>query len=296
MAKYKVGIIGTENSHANSFCKAFNVVKEDGTTSYPDFHVNLVYGDYPESNQKLVDKFNADAIATSVEQMVNECDCAMITCRDGKFHAKYAKPFIEAGKPCFIDKPFTCNVDEAVELVKIAKANNVPLCGGSSLKYNEHVLALKKEKEAMGEKFHGGYASAPLSFENDWGGFWFYSSHLAEICLEAFGWKPVAVTAIAKNKSVLAIVEYDNFAVNLEFAEGCYFSYTGIVTGEEKSEFRKIELDYGYKCEVDVFEKVVNNGEMPHSYEQLIAPVVFLDAIERSYKTGKRVVIEYPEI
>ena len=296
MAKYKVGIIGTENSHANSFCKAFNVVKEDGTTSYPDFHVNLVYGDYPESNQKLVDKFNADAIATSVEQMVNECDCAMITCRDGKFHAKHAKPFIEAGKPCFIDKPFTCNVDEAVELVKIAKANNVPLCGGSSLKDNEHVLALKKEKEDMGEKFHGGYASAPLSFENDWGGFWFYSSHLAEICLEAFGWKPVAVTAIAKNKSVLAIVEYDNFAVNLEFAEGCYFSYTGIVTGEEKSEFRKIELDYGYKCEVDVFEKVVNNGEMPHSYEQLIAPVVFLDAIERSYKTGNRVVIEYPEI
>ena len=99
MSKYKVALIGTENSHANSFCKAFNVLKEDGTSSYPDFHVNLVYGDYPESNQKLVEKFNADAIATGMDQMLKECDCAMITCRDGKFHSKYSKPFIEAGKP-----------------------------------------------------------------------------------------------------------------------------------------------------------------------------------------------------
>lgn len=296
MKQYKVGIIGTENSHANSFCKAFNLVKEDGTTEYPDFHVTLVYGDYPESNQKLVDKFKADAIATCVEQMVEECDCAMITCRDGKFHAKYAKPFIEAGKPCFVDKPFTTDVKEAVELVKLAKYKGVPLCGGSSMKYNPCVLGLKKIKEDMGEKFHGGYASAPLSFENEWGGFWFYSSHLAEICLETFGWKPLAVTAVEKNKSVLAIVEYENFAVNLEFAENCYFSYCGIITGEDSSEFRKIELDHTYKCEIDVFEKVVKEGVMPHSYEELIAPVVLLDAIKRSYETGKKVEIEYPEI
>lgn len=296
MKNYKVGIIGTENSHANSFCKAFNLVKEDGTTEYPDFHVTLVYGDYPEFNQKLVDKFKADAIANNVEQMVEECDCAMITCRDGKFHAKYARPFIEAGKPCFVDKPFTTDVKEAVELVKLAKDKGVPLCGGSSLKYNKYVLELKKEKEEMGEKFHGGYASAPLSFENEWGGFWFYSSHLAEICLETFGWKPQAVTAIAKNKSVLAIVEYKDFAVNLEFAENCYFSYTGIITGEDKTVFKQIELDYGYRCEADVFEKVVKEGVMPHSYEELIAPVVLLDAIKRSYETGKKVEIEYPEI
>ena len=296
MAKYKVGLIGTENSHADSFCKAFNVAKEDGSFDYPDFHVNLVYGDYPESNQKQVDKFKADAIATGVEQMVNECDCAMITCRDGKFHAKYAKPFIEAGKPCFIDKPFTTDVKEAVELVKLAKEKGAALCGGSSLKYNNHVLALKKAKEEMGEKFRGGYASAPLSFENDWGNFWFYSSHLAEICLETFGWKPLAVTAVEKNKSVLAIVEYDNFAINLDFAENCYFTYCGLITGEEKSVFENIELDYGYKCEVDIFDKVVKEGFMPHSYEQLIAPVIFIDAIIKSYESGKRVEITYPEI
>lgn len=152
MKNYKVGIIGTENSHANAFCKAFNVVKEDGTTAYPDFHVNLVYGDYPEASQKTVDKFKADAIANNVEQMVEECDCAMITCRDGKFHAKYAKPFIEAGKPLFIDKPFTCDVNEAVELVRLAKEKGVTLCGGSSMKYNPCVLGLKKIKEDMGEK------------------------------------------------------------------------------------------------------------------------------------------------
>ena len=296
MAKYKVGLVGTENSHANAFCKAFNIVKENGTTLYPDFHATLVYGDYPEASQKTVDKCKADAIASSLEQMVEEVDCAMVTCRDGKFHAKYAKPFIQAGKPLFIDKPLTCDVNEAVELVRLAKEKGVALCGGSSMKYNDDVLALKKAKEEMGEKFRGGYDCAPISFVNDYGNFWFYAGHLAEICLEVFGWKPVAVTAIEKNKSVLAIVEYDNFAVNLEFAENCYFSYCGVITGEEKSEFRNIELDYTYKCEIDVFEKVVKEGVMPHSYEQLVAPVIFMDAIIRSYESGKRVEITYPEI
>lgn len=296
MKKYKVGIIGTENSHANLFCKAFNVAGENGETEYPDFNVSLVYGDYPESNQKIVEKFNAGEIATGVEQMLEEVDCAMITCRDGAYHAKYALPFIKAGKPCFIDKPFTSNVKEAVEIVKTAKEKGVALCGGSSLKFNKYVLELKKIKEEMGEKFRGGYASAPLSFINDYGGFWFYASHLAEICLEIFGYKPLAVTAIEKNKSVLAIVEYETFAINLEFAENCYFSYCALVTGEEKTEFREIKLEYGYKLEADVFEGVVKNGKMPHSYEQLIAPVLLLDAIQRSYKSGKRVEIEYQEI
>ena len=164
------------------------------------------------------------------------------------------------------------------------------------MKYNAQVLELKKTKEEMGSTFHGGYISAPLSFENEWGGFWFYSSHLAEMCMEVFGWNPIAATAISKNKSVHVIVEYEDFAVNIEFVENCYYSYCGVVTGEEKSVFKQIELDYGYKAEAEIFTKVVENGVMPHSYAQLIAPVVFLDAIERSFTTGKRVEIKMPTI
>ena len=59
---------------------------------------------------------------------------------------------------------------------------------------------------------------------------------------------------------MLAIVEYENFAGNLEFAENCYFSYCGIITGEDSSEFRKIELDHTYKCEIDVLKNLAKQN------------------------------------
>ena len=296
MKKFNVGILGTENSHANVFCKAFNVIGENGSSQYPDFNVNLAYGEYPESNKKLVDRFTTVEIANSIDEMVDKVDCAMVTSRDGKHHARLAMPFIKAGKPCFIDKPFTNGVEDALLLLKTAKETGAVVCGGSSLKYNEHVLALKKAKEEMGEKFHCGYMSAPIDYKSEYGGFWFYAAHLAEMCMEIFGFNPKAVVATINNDSVHAIVEYDKYSITLDFAEKCPFTYCGLVTGEEKTVYKDIELDYTFRSEIDVFEKVVKEKVMPHSYEELLAPIVMLEAIIKSYETGERVKIIYPEI
>jgi hypothetical protein len=45
-----------------------------------------------------------------------------------------------------------------------------------------------------------------------------------------------------------------------------------------------------------VFVEMLRKGTMEHSYEQLIAPVLFLDAVKRSYETGEKVEIVYEEI
>ena len=45
--------------------------------------------------------------------------------RDGKYHAEYARPFLEAGLPAFIDKPFTSDPAGALALAKLAKVTDV---------------------------------------------------------------------------------------------------------------------------------------------------------------------------
>ena len=290
---FKIGIIGTENYHAKEFTGYFNKPNENGEYAYPDCHVTLVYGHYPEENERLVKEFGADKIAESIEEMVKNVDAVMITARDGKFHAEFARPFIEAGIPAFIDKPFTCDVEQAIELIKLAKKKNVPLCGGSSLKYAEDIVALKEIKNTLAEKTQGGYISAPVDYESIYSGFWFYASHAAEMCMEVFGWNPKAIVALENNHNVNAIVEYEGYSVACNFINHNYACYSGGVYGENQNEVRFVKLDNVFRSECEAFVEMIHTGKMSRSYEELIAPVLFLDAVKRSYETGEKVEINY---
>lgn len=294
--QFKIGVIGTENFHAKEFTGYFNKADANGEFMYPDCHVTYVFGHYPEENEKLVNEFNADMVASNIEEMVKSVDAVMITARDGKFHAEFARPFIEAGIPAFIDKPFTCDTKEALELVKLAKEKGVPLCGGSSLKYSKDIQELRAKVQALGEKAKGGYIAAPLQFNSEYSGFWFYASHAAEMCLETFGWQPKSVFATEKNGSVQAIVEYENYSVVCSFVDFNFASYTAVVFGVSDADRRNVSLDGVFQSECSVFVEMLRKGTMEHSYEQLIAPVLFLDAVKRSYETGKKVEIVYEEI
>jgi hypothetical protein len=57
-----------------------------------------------------------------------------------------------------------------------------------------------------------------------------------------------------------------------------------------------VSLDGIFQNECSVFVEMLRKGTMEHSYEQLIAPVLFLDAVKRSYETGEKVEIVYEEI
>ncbi|MBQ8742541.1 MAG: Gfo/Idh/MocA family oxidoreductase [Clostridia bacterium] len=296
MKNFRIGIVGSENFHAKEFTKFFNKGDENGDLIYPDCHVTLVYGNYPEENEALVKEFGADAVANSIEEMVENVDAVMITARDGRFHADFAIPFIEKGIPAFIDKPFTSDPAEALALVRLAKEKGVPLCGGSTVKYADGVKELKDIKNELAPTVHGGTAAAPLSFKNEYGDFWFYSSHLAEITMEIFGYGPRAVTARENNQSVCAIVDYEGFSVTCNFMEKSYTSYSASLFAEQKTEHRAISLGPVFRRGCDNFVNMIRSGKMPASYEELVAPVVFLDAVKRSYETGKTVEMKYERI
>ena len=291
MKTFRIGIVGTENSHADAFCKFFNQPDENGNLAYPDCHVTLVYGNYPEANERLVRECGADAIAASVEEMVGAVDAVMVTARDGKFHADFARPFIEAGIPAFIDKPFTTDLAEAEALVRLAQEKGVPLVGGSSLKHADGIRELKALRASLGSTVKGGSMFAPLSMVNEYSGFWFYSSHLAEMCMEVFGWQPERVVATENHGSVYATVHYADFAVSCCFMDGCGDCYAGSIFAE-KTTHRTVDLKDIFRRECDSFVDMLHTGKMSYSYEELVAPVAFLAAVKESYETGKPVEIK----
>ena len=109
------------------------------------------------------------------------------------------------------------------------------------------------------------------------------------MCLETFGWNPQSVYAEEQNGSVYAIVNYDNFSVSCSFMGGVNSAYTGVLFAPTYTERVSVGLDGIFAVECSTFVEMLRTGKMTHSYEQLLAPVALLSAIEESYKTGKKV-------
>lgn len=283
---YRIGILGTENSHALAFAQILNGFHPDFQNQYEDFQVVAVGGIDPEASRNIAEKCCIKTIVAKPEDMVGLVDAVMITARDGKYHAPYAMPFIEAGLPAFIDKPFTSNPEEALHLAKFAKEHGVMLVGGSSVKLTDAVLSLRAKVQSAGTVV-GGDITSPVSLANDYGNFWFYASHLAECCLTVFGMNPEWLWANRTNQGVTVVVHYKDFDVTNHYIENVY-DYSGTVITNEGITHLPILLDNIYPRECECFANMLRHGIMSHSYEELVAPVFLMDAIEKSFTTGTK--------
>ena len=283
----RIGLIGSENSHARAFAKVFATDPD-----FSDLVVTAVCGNEGrDKSEKILEFFPDAVIVEAPEEMLPLVDAVMITSRDGIFHYPYAKPFLNAGMPMFVDKPFTVDPAEAHALVALAKEKNVPICGGSSLKCCPDVQELGEKRRELGDQIRTGFASAPLQPESPYSGFYFYASHLVEMCLEIFGWEPEAVTALQAKSALTAVFHYEELDAVCSFTPGCYKYFAQLTGDGNVLEVREIDLTPAYKLEVEEFARMLRSGQMPYSFEQLMEPVFCMNAIQEAVETGKKIPI-----
>ena len=294
---YRLGIIGTENSHAMAFAKIINLPDpETGKMRYPDVRVTGVFGPDPDSTKKIMDEVGVDFIANDPQEFFGKVDAMSVNCRKGSLHYKYALPFVEKGMPVFIDKPFTSDTAEAEKLVAAAKKSGAKLCGGSSARFVPDVFMLKNIVKRLITKDE--FITASLNYAADpsseYDGFFFYSPHLTEIVLEIFGNDVKSIVTHEKNGSRISIWRYEKFDITLNYTKGSRESGALIISKNENI-YREIDvghhMDFSlvYGPEVDHLVHMIRTGEMPRPYDELITPVKMIAAVEESAKTGKEI-------
>ena len=277
---FRVGIIGSENSHAMAFSRIFNLSGE-----YDDVRVVAIYGEDEEASQKIHDECGVEMMKP--EEMLGKVDAIMVTSRNGKFHPGYVRPFIEAGIPAFIDKPIANCGKEAEEIIALAREKGVPVMGGSSTKMVQDTLDLKAAADAAKAegKLVGGHVFAPVNMVNEYGNFYFYASHLAEIALTIFGFHPKAVQAMETKTGVAAMIEYDDYAITVSYTDHAY-KYGATVLCTDSVIQKEINISGSYQAEAAHFVHMLRTGEVPQCDHDIVFPVKLLNAIERSYTSG----------
>jgi predicted dehydrogenase len=119
------------------------------------------------------------------EDMIGKVDGMLIESQEGGVHWQRARPFLEAGLPCYIDKPFTCGVADAQKLVALAERKKVPIFSSSSLRYAPELVQFTAESKHG--KILGALAYGPASLHERNPGLYHYGIHAVEILYTLIG-------------------------------------------------------------------------------------------------------------
>ena len=79
-------------------------------------------------------------------------------------HIEAARPFVEAGKPVLIEKPYTNDVKAGEELVALARKTGASVQVGHTERFNPAVLAM--QKYAIAPKFIEAHRISPFTFRS----------------------------------------------------------------------------------------------------------------------------------
>lgn len=279
----KIVILGCENSHADIFLGFMK-----GNENYADLQVAGVYSDDKAAAEKFAEKYGVK-VMSAYDEAVGRVDGVIVTARHGNNHYKYAAPYIKTGVPMFIDKPVSIAETDALKLARECKAAGVRLTGGSTCVHDERVQTLKSEHDNNKDgKTISGFIRCPINLKNNYGDFFFYSEHLVGIMSTIFGYYPESVKAYKNAEKITVVFRYKDYDVTGLYVDknNLYYAMRIAENGVHGEELPINELNPCFKMEFNSFYGLLCGEKQRLSYEDFIAPVFVLNAIQRSLDSG----------
>jgi hypothetical protein len=187
----KLGMLDFDTSHVVEFARRLNHkgIAEDQWVEGAQIVVacageSLIMPERIPGFKKEIEQIGIPLVDRP-EDMIGKVDGMLIESQEGTVHWRRARPFLEAGLPCFVDKPFTCGVADAKRLAELAERKQVPIFSASALRY-----ALELTKFAVDPKHGrvlGALAYGPASLNERNPGLYHYGIHAVEILYTLMG-------------------------------------------------------------------------------------------------------------
>jgi len=137
----RIGLVNIDVSHP----KAFSAYLRNGNRAK---YVAVFNNGFREDDE--VDGFiRTDGLekrCKSIDELAEMVDIGFIQGCDWDKHIEQAMPFLNRGKPAFIDKPIVGKLSDCVKLEKLAAEGKVIL-GSSSARYANEVVAFRSKPE-----------------------------------------------------------------------------------------------------------------------------------------------------
>jgi len=191
----KLGILDFDTSHCVEFTKRLNHPSGTPKEQFVEgAEITIACPGESKLSPGRIEGFTAQIKKLGVPlvekpaDMIGKVDGMLIEAVDGTVHFERARPFLEAGIPCFIDKPFTCSVADAKKILELSEKKKAPVFSSSSLRYAPEVVeyvADGKKGKLIGCAVHGPAPLSPIPERN--AGLYHYGIHPVEVLYTLMG-------------------------------------------------------------------------------------------------------------
>ncbi len=287
-ADVRLGIIGTDTSHATAFTKILN--DATATDHIAGARVVAAYkGGSPDLDEsrdrvdayaaEMRDKWQVEFVA-KITDLCPLVDGILLESVDGRPHLAQFQEAVKCGKPVFIDKPLSSNIEDAREIVRLAAANHIPWFSASSLRFSD--IATLKTADLTGVIV---WAPGPLEDHHKLDLTW-YGVHGVEMLYTVMGTGCVEVTRTHSGGADVVTGRWKDGRLGTVRLERPYGKYGGIAF-REKTQITAIpDLQFSYAKLLEQIVKFMNTKTPPFPTAETIEMFEFMDAAQRSREAG----------
>jgi predicted dehydrogenase len=278
----RIGIIGAENSHTVEYGKLFNI-----NNKFPGVEVLYVWGETEEFAKNAAAQGGIPNIVKDPLEMMGKIDALIVDHRHARYHLPAATPFVKAGIPAFIDKPFCYRVSEGKEFLEMAESLRVPVTSYSTVAHSDSTFDIRNQVESM-DAINQVVMYGLADINSPYGGIFFYGVHSVQTLMYIFGDDIVKARITRNNDNISASLAYKNgMLVTIIFKSLHYGWEIYAETKEGIKELKsRVEESDPPRCYTDMVE-MFSTGKEPRSHESILKCVAVLEALEKSVKDEK---------
>ena len=270
----KIGMVGGAKAwHARSFSEMLNGYDEDLARehNFPLYKSKLegarvthIWDPDREAAELIAKICGIDKVMDEMEEMIGEIDGVIIADDTTMKHQRRAIPFLKAGLPTFVDKPLSPSIEEAEEIINLAKEYNAPFMSCSALRYAKEVEEFLAKKEEIGEILTGNSICS--------GDLIFYGIHAMEQLYVCIGPGIRSVQNVGEEgRDIVIITKEDGrkFVLTV-YKEISYLFQMNLYGTKGWREIRVEDSDYFYSNMLKAFLKMVETKEPPFPPEETL--------------------------
>ena len=243
----------------------------------------------PGYAEQFAAEHNIPATVPELTDLIPLVDVVFVQSCNWDLHAQRVRPFVEAGKGVYIDKPLAGNVADLLQL-KEWVAQGADIIGGSSLRCCEEVKRIHAQTQGSGLSTI--FASGPNDFFN-------YGIHVIEMVQGVIGLDrctpAVAVTHLGSRDAVRLLVDYqDGLQAVLELQAAAGFSLS--VSAANGYWSATVQSDFYRALLQDVVAHFRGESPFPADIDMLCEAVMVLLAGRESMRRGRLTPVRIDEL